>query len=379
MRVLAHALTPGDHYSPRTGSAIPTVVHGIAEASSGDPRWRHAVVVDRTTFHPRYAAGSVWECEPSSPPSRAGALLDYCRAALGGRRLAEDAWWDGVARRAARGAPAIVLAHGNPSLAAHPALVDTPVIVHLHNALPRSMSRTEAERAVSPAAAIICVSQSLASATASRLPKALRSRIHAVAHGVDTGAFHPRDGEVGSTVRIMFIGRAVPHKGVHVLLAAAQALTGLPAELVIVGSHGFSANDPVTRYQRRLARLARQSPIPVEFMPFVDRSALPDLLRTADVLVVPSTWSEPSGLAAGEGLATGIPVVASHTGGLPEVVGDAGILVPPADAEPLAAALRTLVADAAMRAELGAAARKRALAHTWAHSWTDLRAVIDSC
>ena len=53
----------------------------------------------------------------------------------------------------------------------------------------------------------------------------------------------------------------------------------------------------------------------VKFVPFVDRSALPSLLRTADVLVVPSRWAEPSGLTVGEGLATGLPVIASLVGG----------------------------------------------------------------
>ncbi len=89
------------------------------------------------------------------------------------------------------------------------------------------------------------------------------------------------------------------------------------------------------------------------FQPFVDRDALPPLLRTADVLVVPSRWAEPSGLTVGEGLATGLPIIASRVGGIPEVLGSAGILVEPDDAAGLSAALRRLADDPGLRLRLG--------------------------
>ncbi|WP_144276381.1 glycosyltransferase family 4 protein [Demequina sp. NBRC 110053] len=372
-------LTPGDHYSPRTGSAIPTVVHGIAQAASGDTDWRHGVAIDRTTFQPRYRDAVAWECEPSSPPGRVSALADYARGAIGRRRHAEDAWWHPVAARAAAEAPHAVLAHGAPSLAGHPALHDTPVFPYLHNALPASMTRSEAARALGPAVGIVCVSEALASTTAARLPHHLRARVHAIGHGVDTVAFHPRDAREPGPVQVMFVGRTVPHKGVHVLLEAAAALAGLPVEITVVGSHGFSASDPLTRYQRRLRRLAARAPIPVHFVPFVDRHALPEMLRRADVLAVPSTWAEPSGLTAGEGLATGLAVVASRVGGLPEVVGDAGVLARAGDARAWGDALRWLVSDEHARADLGRAARRRAEAHDWSRTWRALREVVDHC
>lgn len=69
------------------------------------------------------------------------------------------------------------------------------------------------------------------------------------------------------------------------------------------------------------------------------REDVPALLRGCRVFVMPSR-TEGLGMAAVEALQAGVPVVASDVGGLPEVVGDAGILVPPGDAPALAAAIR---------------------------------------
>ena len=86
-------------------------------------------------------------------------------------------------------------------------------------------------------------------------------------------------------------------------------------------------------------------------------------LAAADIVVLPSR-KEGLGVAALEGAAAARPVVASRVGGLVEAVadGETGILVPPGDAPALAAAIRRLAADAALRARLGAAGRDRVLA-----------------
>ena len=78
--------------------------------------------------------------------------------------------------------------------------------------------------------------------------------------------------------------------------------------------------------------------------------------------VVPSIWPEPLSLAAVEAMACGRPVVASATGGLPEVVidGETGLLVPAGDVGALRDALRALLSDPVLRRRLGEAARRRA-------------------
>jgi len=85
--------------------------------------------------------------------------------------------------------------------------------------------------------------------------------------------------------------------------------------------------------------------------------------RTADLLVCPSIWDEPFAVPPLEGMASGLPIVASAVGGFVECVedGKTGLLVPPGDSQALAAAISSLVEDRELRERLGAAGRDRAL------------------
>lgn len=86
------------------------------------------------------------------------------------------------------------------------------------------------------------------------------------------------------------------------------------------------------------------------------------LLAAADVAVLASRWEGRSPLAQ-EALRAGVPLVATAVGGLPELVGEAGVLVPYGDADALAAAVSGLLTDPARRAELAQAGRTQA--GTW--------------
>jgi glycosyltransferase involved in cell wall biosynthesis len=92
------------------------------------------------------------------------------------------------------------------------------------------------------------------------------------------------------------------------------------------------------------------------------RDDVQDILAAGDLFVMPSL-SEGLPLALVEAMSFGLPVVVSGVGGIPEVVTDGvdGLLVPPSDSTALAAALRTLLDDPALRRRLGTAARARAL------------------
>jgi len=83
-----------------------------------------------------------------------------------------------------------------------------------------------------------------------------------------------------------------------------------------------------------------------------------EFLDALDVLVVPSLWEEPFGLVAVEGMARRLPVVATRSGALPELVADAGLVADAARPEEIAGALARVLADGGLRAEL----RRRGLA-----------------
>jgi glycosyltransferase involved in cell wall biosynthesis len=99
---------------------------------------------------------------------------------------------------------------------------------------------------------------------------------------------------------------------------------------------------------------------------FVEHTAVPGVLASLDVLVLPSAYEE-MGSVLTEAMASGLPVVASDVGGIPEVVRDGvtGLLVPPGDVGALAAALDRLAADPELRARLSAGARDRAADYAW--------------
>ncbi len=153
--------------------------------------------------------------------------------------------------------------------------------------------------------------------------------------------------------------RAAEYKGVQHLLEAFDRIHGRaePRPVLIYFGDG-PYMDALRSMRQRLD--ARDDIVLAGYRP--DAA---DLLGGADVCVVPSIWAEAFGLAALEPAARGVPVVASRTGGIPEVVrdGETGVLVPPGDVEALAAAMATLLADPERRRSMGAAAREHAEAH----------------
>jgi glycosyltransferase involved in cell wall biosynthesis len=97
---------------------------------------------------------------------------------------------------------------------------------------------------------------------------------------------------------------------------------------------------------------------------WVDDAARADLLAGASVLAYPSRY-EGFGLPPLEAMAAGVPVVATAVGAVPEVVGDAAVLVPPGDPEALAEALRAVLLDAEQADDLRRRGRARVAAFDW--------------
>ncbi len=164
-----------------------------------------------------------------------------------------------------------------------------------------------------------------------------------------------RDDEPGhERAGVAAVGELHPKKGFDVLIRAVAAIPGLHLKIAGRGEQ----RDALAQLVVDLGVADR-----VELLGFVERRALVELLRSAAVQAVPSR-REPFGLVILEGMACGTPVVASRTDGIPEVVGEAAVLVPPDDAGALETALRQLLEDEGERARLVAAGRERARLHT---------------
>jgi glycosyltransferase involved in cell wall biosynthesis len=185
-------------------------------------------------------------------------------------------------------------------------------------------------------------------------------RIATIPSGFEPSVFAAADVDTGQRprLRIGYVGRLAPQKRVDLLVAAFGRMTR-PADLVLVG-------DGPER--TRVQRLVRHSPAAdrISTTGFVEHSAVPAVLASLDLLVLPSAYEE-MGSVLVEAMAAGLPVVASDVGGIPEVVrhGVTGLLVPPGDVAALAAALDRLVADPVLRSHLAAGARSRAEEYSW--------------
>jgi glycosyltransferase involved in cell wall biosynthesis len=180
--------------------------------------------------------------------------------------------------------------------------------------------------------------------------------ISLVYNGIDTEEFCPRPEVRRLPQRLMATASAdQPLKGLHYLLRAYTRLLGdYPGlELLVVGR-----TRPGGATERLLARLNLQER--VRFVSGISTEEMVRLYAEATIAVVPSVY-EGFGLPAGEAMACGVPVVSTSGGALPEVVGDAGILVPVRDAQALTTAIAALLDDAPLREQLGARGRKRIL------------------
>ena len=165
--------------------------------------------------------------------------------------------------------------------------------------------------------------------------KGLRGELELLPLGVDVARFTPvrRDPPAGR-LRVGFVGRLIPHKGVDVLIDALALDDRLDADIYGAGpeSDGLAA--------RAVSRGVADR---VTFRGYIDEASLPEVFKAFDVLAVPSVpvpgWLEQFGRVVVEAQAAGVPSVASASGALPEVVGAAGLLVPPGDPAALCAAL----------------------------------------
>ncbi|MFI5952691.1 glycosyltransferase family 4 protein [Cryptosporangium sp. NPDC051539] len=177
-------------------------------------------------------------------------------------------------------------------------------------------------------------------------------RFRVVPLGVDVDVFRPAAERVpGRIVAVASADR--PLKGVAYLLdAIAKLRVDHPVELQLV-----SALEPGGATERRIAELGLTDCVTVRTG--LSDAELAALLGSAEIMCVPSLY-EGFSLPTVEGLSCGTPIVASRAGALPEVIGDAGVLVEPGDAGALVTAIDALLRSPAERARLGAAGRARA-------------------
>jgi glycosyltransferase involved in cell wall biosynthesis len=170
---------------------------------------------------------------------------------------------------------------------------------------------------------------------------------------------------------VLFVGTLEPRKNVSGLLKAYRTVVDRDASappLVIAGSKGWLFR-PIYEQAETLGLADR-----VRFLDRVPDPDLPALYNGARVLAIPSFY-EGFGLPALEAMACGTPVIAADRASLPEVVGDAGLLIDPDRPISIAAALILVLSDGSVRARLGEAGITRAAQFSWARTAKETLAV----
>lgn len=197
-----------------------------------------------------------------------------------------------------------------------------------------------------------------------------RGRTSRIPLGFDPALFHPDPaararvrGELGLTeVTVAYFGRVVPEKGAHLLIEALNRIRDRPWQLLMDRFSEYR-HPYVRELSEQIDRLGLRDRV-VSFD--APHDEIGQYMNAADVVVMPSVsnarWKEQYGRVAAESMACGRMVVVSSSGALPELVGDAGIVVPEADLVHLDRHLARVLADSRLREETGLRASRRALA-----------------
>lgn len=196
------------------------------------------------------------------------------------------------------------------------------------------------------------------------------TRIDRVPPAVDCEVFAPALGHPSHLATdafvVAFVGWFLPRKGLDYLVLALADLArrvDRPLHLHMVGS-----GPGRDRIEGLLARLKPR--YDYTFAGSTTYDAMPAVYQAANAFVLPSInepdWQEQFGMSLIEAMACGRPVISTHSGAIPEIIGDAGVLVPPNDFAALSDALEDLVQSPELCSAMGEAARARAL------EWFDL-------
>ncbi len=237
------------------------------------------------------------------------------------------------------------------------------IVLHLHNDHLGHWTASMLDDLAPSLQAVAVCSDYLRSTFAAKSP-ALAAKTKVILNGVNTSLFFPRE-DLRQPKTIFFAGRFDPEKGILQLVEAfSRVLKVHPdAKLVISGSTAFGVHT-LTPYVREVETLAasivKHNPGSVQFTGYLhhDRD-LPAWFQRATLLASPSIFQEPFGLVNAEAMACATPVVGSKRGGIPEVLGDTGVLVDPEDIGGFADAISMLLGNREYTVKLGRAAYQR--------------------
>ena len=361
----------GEFYSPISGGAVATV---IMETSRELIRRGHEVSVLSVACNDAfYSVGRVIKL-----PAVGRGNLSFLQRRLSALRRKIHGWdWHfyefyraniAAALRSLPTPPDVVIVH-NDLVSPRYLKKYAPrakIIVWLHNE--NRTNQKSLAPTVSQTDAFICVSDFIRDWTA-RNHSIPPPKLHTILNGVNTDTFQPR-AELGTNhfIHALYLGRIDPNKGPDLAVDAAGMLAkqGVPIAMTVIGGLWFfnrGEDEMADPFFRSLKD--KMSAAGTDYRGHVTRPDIPSLVRQQDIVCVLSRSNEPCGLVPLEAMASGCAVVASNRGGLPQVCGDAAILVNP-EIDPVVEALKLLTTNPAALLER----KQRSLEHARRNTWS---------
>jgi len=180
-----------------------------------------------------------------------------------------------------------------------------------------------------------------------------RDDILVIPNGVDINRFKPREKkEFGKN--LLYVGRIVPKKGLHVLLYAMKKVVEKDDE-VRLRVAGKGRLLPLMRSLSKMLDIDNN----VEFLGYVPDRDLPELYRSSDLLILPSITGESFGITLLEAMASGLPVIGTNVGGVPEIIRGCGKIVEPNRPGQLSRAVLDMLSNPEKMRDLGKKGRER--------------------
>lgn len=118
---------------------------------------------------------------------------------------------------------------------------------------------------------------------------------------------------------IIYSGRLTPEKGILPLIKSIKQINKPDIKLLIIGANAYGKDQHPTPFIQKLQEASSPIIENVIFTGYIDYEQIPSYLKMADIAVVPSMWEEPFGLTVVEAMAAGLPLITTHSGGIPEI------------------------------------------------------------
>ncbi len=246
------------------------------------------------------------------------------------------------------------------------------IVLHMHNDhLSIRLFRPLYRHMLKKVDHVICVSDYIRREALKHFPE-YASRFSVAINAADTDVFKPYEDDAARALQgkleldpgkryLLYVGRLVPIKGVHVLIEAfSEVLRRHPDVRLLISGSSFFQGAAKTEYERQLVELARPIASSIVFTGFLPHETLKYLYSAADIVVMPSVWQEPCALVMFEAMASGTLLVGTTVGGVPEVVNDGhnGLLVPAGDVAELTRALCGALEDPVSMQRMARAGRE---------------------